>query len=164
MTRRHERLDRHPTDGGRNSLWSWTSAVNPLRVAIVYVLIWVARIAPSLRLRNWALRRIGVTVEPGVAWALEATPDVFWPERITLRENCIVGYDATLLTHEFLQNEYRTGDVVVGKRAMIGAGAIVLPGVVIGTDAQVAANSLVTEDVPPETTVAGVPAEPVSHD
>lgn len=164
MRRRHERLDRHPTPGGRNSLWSWTDAVNPLRVAYTYVLIWVARIAPSLRLRNWALRRIGVTVAPGVAWALEATPDVFWPERITLREDCIVGYDATLLTHEFLQDEYRTGDVVVGERAMIGAGAVVLPGVVVGADAQVAANSLVAEDVEPGTTVAGVPAEPVSHE
>lgn len=164
MTRRHERLDRHPTPGGRNSLWSWTDAVNPFRVAFVYVLIWVARIAPSLRLRNWALRRIGVTVDPGVAWALEATPDVFWPERITLREDCIVGYDATLLTHEFLQDEYRTGDVVVGKRAMIGAGAIVLPGVVIGADAQVAANSLVVEDVDSGTTVAGVPAEPITYE
>lgn len=164
MRRRHERLDRHPTTGPRNALWSWTDAVNPLRVAFNYVLIWVARIAPSLRLRNWALRRIGVTVEPGVAWALEATPDVFWPERITLREDCIVGYDATLLAHEFLQNEYRTGDVIVGKRAMIGAGAVVLPGVVIGEDAQVAANSLVAEDVEPGTTVAGVPAEPVSYE
>lgn len=164
MQRRHERLDRHPTTGARNSLWSWTDAVHPLKVAYSYVLVWVARVAPSLRLRNWALQRIGVTVEPGVAWGLEATPDVFWPERITLRADCIVGYDATLLTHEFLQDEYRTGDVVIGERAMIGAGAIVLPGVEVGADAQVAANSLVTTDVPAETTVAGVPAEPVSHD
>jgi acetyltransferase-like isoleucine patch superfamily enzyme len=51
---------------------------------------------------------------------------------------------------------------VVGERAMIGAGAIVLPGVHVGDDAQVAANSLVTEDVPPGETVAGVPAEPMS--
>lgn len=164
MTRRHERLDRHPTPGGHNALWSWTDAVNPLRVAFTYVLVWVARIAPSLRVRNWALRRIGVTVEPGVAWALEATPDVFWPERITLRRDCIVGYDVTLLAHEFLQDEYRTGDVVVGERAMIGAGAVILPGVEIGADAQVAANSLVTEDVPAGETVAGVPAEPLSRD
>jgi acetyltransferase-like isoleucine patch superfamily enzyme len=41
---------------------------------------------------------------------------------------------------------------------MIGAGAIVLPGVEIGENAQVAANSLVTDDVPPDTTVVGVPA------
>jgi maltose O-acetyltransferase len=47
---------------------------------------------------------------------------------------------------------------------MIGAGAVVLPGVEIGAEAQVAANSLVTEDVPPGETWAGVPAEPVDRD
>ena len=41
---------------------------------------------------------------------------------------------------------------------MIGAGAVVLPGVEVGEGARVAANSLVTEDVPPDATVAGVPA------
>ena len=83
---------------------------------------------------------------------------MFWPELITLEKDAIVGYDATLLCHEFLQDEYRTGEVVVGERAMIGAGAIVLPGVEIGADARVAANSLVADDVAPGTTVAGVPA------
>jgi maltose O-acetyltransferase len=128
-----------------------------------FVFVMVARLAPSLRVKNWALRRIGVTVGEGVSWALDATPDVFWPERITLEDHCIVGYDATLLCHEFLQEEYRLGDVVVGERAMIGAGAVVLPGVHIGEGAQVAANSLVADDVPPGTTVAGVPAEVVGE-
>jgi len=84
----------------------------------------------------------------GASWGLESTPDVFWPELVTVGEDAVVGYDATLLCHEFLQDEYRTGEVVVGDRAMIGAGAVVLPGVEIGDDAQVAANSLVADDVP----------------
>jgi acetyltransferase-like isoleucine patch superfamily enzyme len=159
--RRHDRLDRHPTPGTRNSLRYWTDAKPVWRVALNYVLVWIARIAPSLRVRNWALRRLGVTVGEGVSWGLEATPDVFWPELITLGEGVVVGYDSVILCHEFLQEEYRTGEVVVGERAMIGAGTVVLPGVEIGAGAQVAANSLVTEDVPPETTVAGVPAEEV---
>jgi len=161
---RHDRLDRHPTPGVPNSLWRWTTAKSPAIVVVNYLLVWLARIAPSLRVRNWALGRLGVDVGDGVAWGLEATPDVFWPERIALGEGVIVGYDATLLCHEFLQDEYRVGDVVVGDRAMIGAGAIVLPGVEIGADAQVAANSLVADDVPPGATVAGVPAEPLDRD
>lgn len=159
--RRHDRLARHSTPGSQNSLWEWPDARHPLRVAYNYVLVWLARIAPSLRVRNWALRRIGVTVGEGVSWGLEATPDVFWPELITIEDHAIIGYDATLLCHEFLQDEYRTGEIVVGERAMIGAGAIVLPGVEIGADASVAANSLVVEDVPDGATVAGVPAVPI---
>lgn len=161
---RYDRLERHETTGARNSLWHWTDAKSPLVVARNYVVVWLARMAPSLRLRNWLLRRIDVGVADGVAWGLEATPDVLWPERITLAEDAIVGYDVTLLCHEFLQDEYRLGDVVVGERAMIGAGTVVLPGVEIGADAQVAANSLVDKDVPPGETVAGVPAEPVERD
>jgi acetyltransferase-like isoleucine patch superfamily enzyme len=161
--RRHTDLTRHPTPGPRNSLWSWTDAKSPVEVAINYLLVWVARIAPSLRVKNWALSAAGVTVGEGVAWALEATPDVFWPELVTLEDHCIVGYDAVLLCHEYLQDEYRTGEVVIGERAMIGAKATVLPGVTVGAGAQVAANSLVTEDVPPGATVAGVPAEVVRH-
>ena len=161
---RRSRLERHPTPGTRNSLWSWPSAKSPLAVVRNYLVIVLVRVAPSLRLKNWLLRRIGVTVGTGVSWGLESTPDVFWPERITVRDHAIIGYDATILCHEFLQDEYRLGDVVVGERAMIGAGAIILPGVEIGEGAQVAANSLVTEDVPPNVTVAGVPAEIVSKE
>ncbi|WP_373189607.1 DapH/DapD/GlmU-related protein [Halolamina sp.] len=160
---RFDRLDRHPTTGPLNSLQYWTDAKSPVRVALNYVVIWLIRLSPSLRLKNWLLAQLGVDVGAGVSWGLEATPDVFWPERITLGADVIVGYDATLLCHEFLQEEYRLGDIQVGDRAMIGAGAIVLPGVDIGDDAQVAANSLVAEDVPPDETVAGVPAEPLER-
>jgi len=161
---RHERVTSHATPGVLNSLQHWTSAKSPLRVALNYVVVWLVRVSPSLKLKNWLLARIGVTVGDGVSWGLEATPDVFWPEHITLGDHVIVGYDATLLCHEFLQEEYRVGDVVVGDRAMIGAGAVVLPGVEIGDGAQVAANSLVTRDVEPGTTVAGVPARPMRGD
>lgn len=157
-SRRHDRLTRHPTPGTGNSLQFWTTAKSPLRVTVNYVLVWLIRIAPSLRLKSWLLRLLGATVGRRVSWGLEATPDVFWPELLTIGDDVIIGYDATLLCHEFLQDEYRTGEIVIGDRAMIGAGAIVLPGVHIGADAEVAANSLVTRDVPPDTTVGGVPA------
>ncbi len=160
-TREHRRVDRHPTPGPRNSLQRWTDAKHPLRVAFNYALIVAARHSPSLRLKSWLLRRTGVTVGAGVSWGLESTPDVFWPELITVEDDAIIGYDATLLCHEFLQDEYRTGEIRIGERAMVGAGAVVLPGVEIGADAQVAANSLVAGDVPPGETWAGVPAEPI---
>ncbi|WP_188788363.1 acyltransferase [Halobellus salinus] len=160
---RHDRLTRHPTPGRRNSLRGWTDAKPVWRVVRNYLLVWVARIAPSLRVRSWVLRRLGATVGNGVSWGLEATPDVFWPELLTLGDDAVVGYDSVLLCHEFLQDEYRTGEVVVGDRAMIGAKAVVLPGVQIGADAEVAANSLVTRDVPAGVTVAGVPARPMGR-
>lgn len=161
---RHDRITAYPTSGEHNSLWNWPEAKSPSTVAKNYAAIVLARHSPSLRVKNWLYRRIGMSVGKGVSWGLEATPDVFWPELITVEDHAIVGYDTTLLCHEFLQDEYRTGEVVVGERAMIGAGAIVLPGVHVGANARVAANSLVTGDVPSGETVAGVPATPVERD
>ncbi|MFW6458566.1 MAG: acyltransferase [Halodesulfurarchaeum sp.] len=158
--RRHDRLERTATGPG-NSLRHWREAKSPWIVARNYAVVVLARHSPSLRLKNWLFRRLGMDVAPGVRWGLESTPDVFFPELITIEADAIVGYDATILCHEFLQDEFRTGEVRIGAEAMIGAGAIVLPGVEIGDRARVAANSLVTEDVPPGTTVVGVPAEPV---
>ncbi|MFB6173612.1 MAG: DapH/DapD/GlmU-related protein [Halobacteriales archaeon] len=160
MSERHDRLERHPTEGRHNSLAFWTEARHPLRVVLQYAVIALARITPSLRAKNWLFRRLGMTVGEGAAWALESTPDVFFPDRITVGEGAIIGYDVTVLCHEFLQAEYRVGEVRIGERAMIGAGAVVLPGVRIGEDAQVMANSVVTRDVPAGETVAGVPATP----
>jgi len=159
--RRHERVTRHPTPGAGTSLRRWYRARHPLRVALNYAVVLVCRISPSLTLKRLLLRRLGVTIGSGVALGLESTIDVFWPELVTLEDDVILGFDATILCHEFLRDEYRTGEVVVREGAMIGAGAVVLPGVEIGEDAQVAANSLVTADVPAGETVAGVPATPV---
>ena len=162
--RRYERVTRHPTTGPHNSLHGWPRIRSPVRIAINYLVILIARISPSLKLKRALFRRLGMTVGTGVSFGLECTPDVFFPELITVEDHAVVGYDATILCHEFLQDEYRTGEVVVGERAMIGAGAIVLPGVEIGAGAQVAANSLVADDVPAGETVAGVPAVPVGPD
>lgn len=160
---RHDRLSSHRTPGPLNSLQHWPETRHPLRVIVNFLVIWTVRYSPSLKLKTWLLRRLGADVGEGVSLALTATPDVFWPNLITIEDHAIVGYDATILCHEYLQDEVRTGEVVVGERAMIGAGAVVLPGVHIGEGAQVASNSLVDEDVPPHTTVAGVPAEVVSE-
>lgn len=48
--------------------------------------------------------------------------------------------------------------VVVRKGGRIGAGTVLLPGIVVGEDALVAAGSVVTHDVPPRTIVRGGPA------
>lgn len=50
------------------------------------------------------------------------------------------------------------GGVTLCARAKIGAGAIVLPGITIGSGALVAAGSVVTRDVPAATVAVGNPA------
>jgi acetyltransferase-like isoleucine patch superfamily enzyme len=50
---------------------------------------------------------------------------------------------------------------LIRRFAVVGTGAVLLPGVEIGEGALVAAGAVVTRDVPPWTIVAGVPARPV---
>jgi serine O-acetyltransferase len=47
----------------------------------------------------------------------------------------------------------------IGNNVMIGAGAKILGNITVGNCARIAAGSVVLEDVPKETTVAGVPAK-----
>jgi maltose O-acetyltransferase len=49
--------------------------------------------------------------------------------------------------------------VTIQKKAYIGAGAILLPGVIIGENAVVGAGAVVTKDVRPGATVVGIPAK-----
>lgn len=51
------------------------------------------------------------------------------------------------------------GPVIVGNGVWIGRGAVILPGVTIGDNAIIGANSVVTKDVPPCAVAAGVPAQ-----
>jgi sugar O-acyltransferase (sialic acid O-acetyltransferase NeuD family) len=55
------------------------------------------------------------------------------------------------------------GDVEVGEGALVGIGAVVIPGMRIGAWSIVSAGAVVTEDVPPNTTVVGVPARALSR-
>ena len=52
-------------------------------------------------------------------------------------------------------------EIHIGRNVWIGGGAIILPGVNVGDDAIIAAGAVVTRDVAPGATVAGVPARQV---
>src|SRR5699024_6920069 len=84
-------------------------------------------------------------------------PDVMFPEKIKVGQNTIIGYNTTILAHEYLIEEYRLGSVVIGNKVLIGANTTILPGVTIGDHAIVSAGTLVNKDVPPGTFVGGNP-------
>ena len=142
-----------------NSMLYWHKVKNPLRICFNYLIICICRVLPSLSLKRWLLRRLGIKIGKNVSFGLESTVDVFFPELIEIGDNTIIGYRTTILTHEFLIDELRIGEVKIGKNVMIGTNCVILPGVKIGDNAIVAAYSLVNRDVPANTFVGGVPAK-----
>jgi len=67
----------------------------------------------------------------------------------------ILAHDASTKLH---LKYTRIGRVKIGNRVFIGAGVIILPGVVIGNDVIIGAGSVVTRDIPSESVAAGNPA------
>ncbi len=88
----------------------------------------------------------------------------FVPEFCVLEENCWVGPHVVLTNARFpvsARSKENLCGVTIGKGAKIGANSTLLPGVVIGENAFVAAGSVVTQDVPPGRLVMGNPARDV---
>lgn len=151
--------ERRPSPGPHNSLWHWNEVLSPLRVSWNYLLMSLARISPSLRVKNALYRAMGIHVGAHTSVGLEVTMDIFYPQLIAIGEDSIIGYNTTILCHEFLVGEYRTAPVRIGNRVTIGANCTILPGVTIADDTVVSAHSLVNRDV--SGFVGGVPARPL---
>ncbi|MFB9274279.1 acyltransferase [Cohnella cellulosilytica] len=150
-------VERYPVEGP-NALWQVYRTVSRFKAVRNFVFIQIARYCPILPVKNWIYKRVlGMKVGRHTAFALMVMVDVFFPERITVGDNSIIGYNSTLLTHEYLIKEYRLGEIRIGSNVMIGANVTILPGVTIGDDAIVAAGSVVHKDVAPGARVGGNP-------
>ncbi|RWZ60773.1 2,3,4,5-tetrahydropyridine-2,6-dicarboxylate N-acetyltransferase [Halobacillus fulvus] len=80
--------------------------------------------------------------------------------RATVGKNCHIGAGAVLAG---VIEPPSAKPVIVEDGVVIGANAVVLEGVTVGAGAVVAAGAIVTEDVPPNTLVAGTPAKVIKE-
>ncbi|ELR66564.1 Chloramphenicol acetyltransferase [Photobacterium marinum] len=65
---------------------------------------------------------------------------------------------------DMIEESYQSkGDTYLEDGCWIGMRAMVMPGVRVGEGAIIAANSVVTRDVPPYTVVGGTPAKPIKQ-
>ncbi|EZP59486.1 MULTISPECIES: DapH/DapD/GlmU-related protein [unclassified Exiguobacterium] len=154
MARRTDRFQ----VGTTNPLWHMYRTVSFFKVMWCFTIVTIGRFAPSLRFKN-ALYRTCLRMKIGekTALALMVMPDTMFPERITIGDNTIIGFNTTILCHEYLTTEYRLGDVVIGSNVLIGANVTILPGVTIGDGAVVGAGSVVHRDIAPNERVSSQP-------
>jgi maltose O-acetyltransferase len=107
-----------------------------------------------------------LSIGSGCWFNVGATLDVH--AELKIEDGVYLGHDVLVLTqsHELGPSERRAGllqsrAVHIGRGSWIGARVCILPGVKIGQGVVVAAGSIVTRDVPSDSTVAGVPARAV---
>lgn len=141
---------------GPNPLWQMYRTIRFLRVFKNTTIVLIGRFLPSVRWKRWLYRHgLGMEIGEYSALALMVTPDVMFPERIQIGRNCVIGFNTTILCHEYLVDEYRIGDVIIGDEVLIGANVTILPGVTIGDRAVVGAGAIVHRDVAPGERVIG---------
>lgn len=94
-------------------------------------------------------------------------------EGVTIEDEVFVGHGVMFINDPFpratvagqLQTEadWRVVPTRIGRGASIGSGATILCGITIGEKAMIGAGAVVTRDVAPGATVAGVPARVLLH-
>jgi sugar O-acyltransferase (sialic acid O-acetyltransferase NeuD family) len=85
-------------------------------------------------------------------------------QNVILNTACTVDHHNLIGSHVHIApGVHLGGDVRVGEGVLIGIGATVMPQCHIGAHATIGAGAVVTRDVAEATTVAGVPAKPISR-
>ncbi|MDZ4791252.1 MAG: serine O-acetyltransferase [Hyphomicrobiales bacterium] len=118
----------------------------------------------ALYLQSQSSRVFGVDIHPAAKIGRGLMFD--HATGIVIGETATIGDNTSLLHGVTLGGSGKeTGDrhPKIGSGVMVGAGAKVLGNIKVGDCARIASGSVVLKDVPPKTTVAGVPARVVGH-
>jgi serine acetyltransferase len=120
----------------------------------------LARILPGGETVRIMLHRArGVHIGRNVFISEDVLLETARPDLITIEDRVSIGIRTIIIAHFRECNE----GVRIESDAFVGPGVIILPNVVIGRGAVVAAGSVVTRSVPPMTVVQGNPAVPVAR-
>ncbi|MGM8214306.1 2,3,4,5-tetrahydropyridine-2,6-dicarboxylate N-acetyltransferase [Bacillaceae bacterium W0354] len=127
-----------------------------------------ARIEPGAIIRDQVEIGDGVVIMMGASINIGAVigdgtmidMNVVLGGRATVGKNCHIGAGSVLAG---VIEPPSAKPVIVEDEVVIGANAVVLEGVTVGKGAVVAAGAIVTEDVPPNTVVAGTPAKVIKE-
>jgi serine O-acetyltransferase len=123
-----------------------------------------ARQALALYLQSRISEAFAVDIHPGARIGKGILFD--HATSIVIGETSVIEDDFSMLHEVTLGGTGKAGGdrhPKIGRGVLIGAGAKVLGNVQIGEGAKIGAGSVVLTDVPPHTTVAGVPAKPVGY-
>lgn len=85
---------------------------------------------------------------------------------VCIGDDVFIGPNVTFTNDHFPRSGNRGKPIKmteIGKGASIGAGCVILPGILIGEGAMIGAGSIVTKDIAPNTLVVGNPARFVKN-
>lgn len=95
----------------------------------------------------------GVIIDPSHCW------------HISIGDNVVLAPNVHILAHDASTKVFlgytRVADTKIGNNVFVGAGSIILPGVIIGNNVVIGAGSVVSRDIPDDSVAVGNPAQVV---
>jgi acetyltransferase-like isoleucine patch superfamily enzyme len=90
---------------------------------------------------------------------------VFIPRGTVIEDYVFVGPNTTVTNDKYPDllkqwDDWEVKPVTIKRGAVIGANAVIVAGVTIGEEANIAAGAIVTKDVAPKAKIKGIPARP----
>jgi serine O-acetyltransferase len=138
---------------GLHAIWAYRLTHRLYGWGMVFVARWLAQAARFLT---------GVEIHPACSIGRRFFID--HGMGVIIGETAILGDDVLLyqgVTLGGTGNETGKRHPTLGDRVVVGAGAKVLGNIHIGSDTRIGANSVVLHDVPPHSTVVGIPGKVV---
>jgi acetyltransferase-like isoleucine patch superfamily enzyme len=108
-------------------------------------------------LRNIVGHRIGKDCR--ISW--KARLDLTNPKGVEIGDYTGIALGVVVLTHDFVRNRHLT--TRIGSRCLIGANAIILPGVTVGDGCVIAPGAVVNADIPDGCIALGNPARVIER-
>ncbi len=137
----------------------WKRTRHPLQPPFNNLIMQLAKLSPSQKLTRWLFRSL-LNMKVGRNTSFSPIDiDPLLPELISIGDNSVIGWKATLLCHYFTHTRQKFGKIIIGKNVVVGAMSVIGPGVEIGDNAAVALNSLVITDIPANELWGGNPAK-----
>ena len=107
--------------------------------------------------------KIGAFVEIGrgvvIGKRCKIESDAFIPEGVAIADDVFIGPNATFCNVRFPMTLEEYKKTYIRDKVVIGAGAVILPGITIGRGAIIGAGAVVTKNIDDNTTVMGNPAK-----
>jgi acetyltransferase-like isoleucine patch superfamily enzyme len=125
-----------------------------------HVNLYKCKIGKNCKVESFVYIEEGVTIGNDC----KIKPHVYIPTGVTVEDEVLLGPNVTFTNDKYprVKGDWKLLKTIVRQGASIGALSVILPGVVFGRGAVVGAGSVVTADVPSDTTVCGNPARPLS--
>jgi len=124
--------------------------------------------AGRVEIRKHAVLRTSGQLSIGKDFFLNSYSRIVAHESVQIGDNVTIAQFVSILDHDhefefvdtqMVMNGFKTSAVVIGNNVWIGDKVTILRGVTVGNNVIIAANSVVKDDVPSGSLVAGVPVK-----